>query len=633
MSLPCVEGVVYRNDITEVARFFRERHYGKYKVYNLCEHHESKGNGNYDCALLYNQVQKYPFRDHNAPSLETLMNFCEDATAWLNDSPSNVVAVHCQGGKGRTGTFCSSLMLWVSHRASADESMKLFEERRRDLNRGKLPYQGVTAPSQIRYVQYVEKIVSQGTDFISKQRQLLNRLTIKGIPLRIARGCKITFIIEASGVVQYDHGKAKGLIQCPRESLEKGEWVVNVGGSGVLVSRDVAIRFFVFSQESAAIPAMHHQGYALRAPATLTDGGRTVWYDTLQGDQLFFVQFHTSFDNTELMFKKHEIDGAYNKSNTDFPEDFELHVGFSTSKGDVAKSPKHGNLSNDAGLRNIWINQMIQSVIARIQPRTLKFYKNDVIFDPQAEPEAGGRHLRFIVSGIAKQYMVGTDDTKSVINNGVSFHGDCIGSGDCDAASMICFVLGSNSARSGTVLRAWTDVVEVRELTITGKPEDMTTNLLFDGATAEESALIWESVARQLASAGKRSWVQQKESAKTAHGTTQLRARTNKLVKDTRTHFNLSANENVLGTCPAERVMEEEGTITGIQGHIIAFQNWLIFRDANVRSQDLAVSFEGINRVVASGRVLTLHLRRALVHMSKESESTAMTYQSPVRSP
>lgn len=27
-----------------------------------------------------------------------------------------------QGGKGRTGTFCSSLMLWVGHRRSAEEA-------------------------------------------------------------------------------------------------------------------------------------------------------------------------------------------------------------------------------------------------------------------------------------------------------------------------------------------------------------------------------------------------------------------------------------------------------------------------------------------------------------------------------
>ena len=43
--------------------------------------------------LLYDQVQKLPFRDHNVPPLHVLVNFCKQATAWFNEHPNNVVAV------------------------------------------------------------------------------------------------------------------------------------------------------------------------------------------------------------------------------------------------------------------------------------------------------------------------------------------------------------------------------------------------------------------------------------------------------------------------------------------------------------------------------------------------------------
>ena len=48
------------------------------------------------------QVQKIPTRDHNAPLLHDLVNFLEQASAWLNLNMHNVVAVHCQGGKGES---------------------------------------------------------------------------------------------------------------------------------------------------------------------------------------------------------------------------------------------------------------------------------------------------------------------------------------------------------------------------------------------------------------------------------------------------------------------------------------------------------------------------------------------------
>jgi hypothetical protein len=39
-------------------------------------------------------------------------HLCTQAT-WLDQSPTHVVGIHCKGGKGRTGMFISSLLIWT----------------------------------------------------------------------------------------------------------------------------------------------------------------------------------------------------------------------------------------------------------------------------------------------------------------------------------------------------------------------------------------------------------------------------------------------------------------------------------------------------------------------------------------
>lgn len=37
--------------------------------------------------------------------------FCTDASAFLAADPSNIVAIHCKAGKGRTGIMVCALLL------------------------------------------------------------------------------------------------------------------------------------------------------------------------------------------------------------------------------------------------------------------------------------------------------------------------------------------------------------------------------------------------------------------------------------------------------------------------------------------------------------------------------------------
>ena len=113
-----IEGL-YRNNMEDVKRFFTTRHKNCYKVYNLC------GERTYPKDTFYKQSY-YPFPDHEAPPLNLLLPFCQDAKAFLEENEKNIVAVHCKAGKGRTGTFICCLMIYLSIFKTADEALAYY---------------------------------------------------------------------------------------------------------------------------------------------------------------------------------------------------------------------------------------------------------------------------------------------------------------------------------------------------------------------------------------------------------------------------------------------------------------------------------------------------------------------------
>ncbi|GBP49500.1 Phosphatidylinositol 3,4,5-trisphosphate 3-phosphatase and dual-specificity protein phosphatase PTEN [Eumeta japonica] len=59
-------------------------------------------------------VAIYPFDDHSPPKIELIQSFCVDVHDWLSKDPKNVAAVHCKAGKGRTGQYTVSFVLYCS---------------------------------------------------------------------------------------------------------------------------------------------------------------------------------------------------------------------------------------------------------------------------------------------------------------------------------------------------------------------------------------------------------------------------------------------------------------------------------------------------------------------------------------
>jgi len=78
---------LYRNPRNEVRRFLEKKHAGHYKVFNFCC---EPGRG-YPASFFDGRVERYPFRDHGVPPLDTMSQFCNSAKAWLDADPKNVV--------------------------------------------------------------------------------------------------------------------------------------------------------------------------------------------------------------------------------------------------------------------------------------------------------------------------------------------------------------------------------------------------------------------------------------------------------------------------------------------------------------------------------------------------------------
>jgi len=107
-----------------------KRHPICYKVYNLCSERS------YDPVKFKGRVCRFPFDDHNPPSVEQIKEFCVDSHRWLEKHPQNVIAVHCKAGKGRTGTMIASYFVYARLCPDARSALKFFGMRRTQNGKG-----------------------------------------------------------------------------------------------------------------------------------------------------------------------------------------------------------------------------------------------------------------------------------------------------------------------------------------------------------------------------------------------------------------------------------------------------------------------------------------------------------------
>lgn len=155
MGVPCRDwdfSLCFRNQISDVVRFFESRHPDKYLIVNACPELPYP-----DAEFARGSVVKFDVQDHSPPTISQFLRFLGVAHAHMDQSEDNVLAVHCKGGKGRTGSFIIAWLLHTRRRNRCEDAMDLFASKRSVS--GKVGG-GVETPSQVRYLHYFENLCS-----------------------------------------------------------------------------------------------------------------------------------------------------------------------------------------------------------------------------------------------------------------------------------------------------------------------------------------------------------------------------------------------------------------------------------------------------------------------------------------
>ena len=114
---------IYRNSIDDIRDFLIKNHGPHYMVMNLSgrEVDESK---------LAN-VHSYDWEDHQAPPFKMLFDICAKMMDFLHHNERRIVAVHCNHGKGRTGTIICCFMLFCNlFKGDPDIAMDYYAKKR-----------------------------------------------------------------------------------------------------------------------------------------------------------------------------------------------------------------------------------------------------------------------------------------------------------------------------------------------------------------------------------------------------------------------------------------------------------------------------------------------------------------------
>uniref|UniRef100_A0A8K9X513 Phosphatidylinositol-3,4,5-trisphosphate 3-phosphatase n=1 Tax=Oncorhynchus mykiss TaxID=8022 RepID=A0A8K9X513_ONCMY len=292
MSFPSSgKQALYRNPIREVARFLDTKHEDHYRVYNLCS----------KVILL---VIFYPIvlRVCVCVHLRDMLKYTAGVREWMAADPKNIIAIHCKGGKGRTGTLVCTWLIDSDQFESAQDSLDYFGERRTDKSRSS-KFQGVETPSQSRYVGYYEVMKTK----FNRQLPPEQSLKIKSIRIHSIAGVgkgngsdlKVKIIVRKKLVFLCVCAKQENCTVFPDAGNNS---VVISLQEGPVVNGDVKVMF----ESSAGLP----KGYE---------------------DCPFYFWFNTSFiENNRLVLSREELDNPHKAKTWDlYKEAFGVTLSFS----------------------------------------------------------------------------------------------------------------------------------------------------------------------------------------------------------------------------------------------------------------------------------------------------------------
>lgn len=157
----------YRNPLDQLVKFLDYKHGKEWAIWEF----RAEGTG-YPDSEVYGRVWHYPWPDHHPPPFRLVPMIMAGMRNWLHEGveegKDRVVVVHCKAGKGRSGTMaCSYLISECGWKPS--EALARFTERRMRPGFG----QGISIPSQLRWVGYVDRWAKAGKVYVDRQIEIM----------------------------------------------------------------------------------------------------------------------------------------------------------------------------------------------------------------------------------------------------------------------------------------------------------------------------------------------------------------------------------------------------------------------------------------------------------------------------
>lgn len=174
----------YRNPLEQLVKYLDKSHGENWCIWEF----RAEGTG-YPDEEVYGRVKHFPWPDHHPPPFALIPLIMGSMRQWLageggaqtgnsigsgtngKDSRGDngrVVIVHCKAGKGRSGSMATSYLIsecgW-----KMEEALARFTERRMRPGFG----QGVSIPSQLRWVGYVDRWTKGGKIYVEREVEIL----------------------------------------------------------------------------------------------------------------------------------------------------------------------------------------------------------------------------------------------------------------------------------------------------------------------------------------------------------------------------------------------------------------------------------------------------------------------------
>lgn len=151
--------IVYRNPLSQLVKFLDSKHADNWAIWEF----RAEGTG-YPDEEVYGRIRHYPWPDHHPPPFALVPLMMASMREWRRGNNDRVCVVHCKAGKGRSGTVTCSYLI-SEEGWTASDAMQRFTEKRMKPGFGA----GISIPSQLRWVGYVDRWTKGGKLYVERQ--------------------------------------------------------------------------------------------------------------------------------------------------------------------------------------------------------------------------------------------------------------------------------------------------------------------------------------------------------------------------------------------------------------------------------------------------------------------------------